>query len=226
VQAHAAVLRAQSRFADVAAGLLNGTPSVAEALAALVPHVVHVVPFFMEQGWFVREAIPRALRDEHGHALRYHPPVGAHPGLADLAAARVRRACGPGTAGFSVLLVGHGSARAPGRPMALHRHAESLAASGNFAQVSAAFLEEPPLVAEALRAWRPLPVAVLGFFAGDGGHVSEDVPALLSADRAARGAAGAPLLDLGVIGDDPAMPEIILDQVARDGACPSTPGGR
>ena len=51
------------RFADVAVGLLNGTPSAAEALAALAPHVVHVVPFFMEQGWFVREAIPRALGD-------------------------------------------------------------------------------------------------------------------------------------------------------------------
>jgi sirohydrochlorin cobaltochelatase len=110
--------------------------------------------------------------------------------------------------------------------MALHRHAEALTASGHFAQVRAAFLEEPPLLADALRACRPLPVAVLGFFAGDGGHVREDLPALLSADRAARGEAGAPLLDLGVIGDDPAMPEIILDQVARDVPVPATPGGR
>lgn len=226
MHAHAAVLRARHVFADVAVGLLNGTPSAAEALLALGPRVVHVVPLFMEQGWFVREAIPRALRDGHGHVLRYHQPVGVHPGLADLAAARAQRACGTGATGFSVLLVGHGSKRAPGRTMALHRHAESLSAGGQFAQVRAAFLEEPPLVAEALRAWRALPVAVLGFFAGDGGHVREDLPALLSADRAARGEAGAPLLDLGVIGDDPAMPAIILDQIARDVPCPATPGGR
>ncbi len=216
LHAHAEVLRAQRRFADVAVGLLNGSPSAAETLAALAPRVVHVVPFFMEQGWFVREAIPRALGEEHGHELRYHDPVGVHPDLADLAAARVQRACGTDAARFAVLLVGHGSARAPGRPMALHRHVEALSAARHFAQVRAAFLAEPPLVADALRDWRALPVAVVGWFAGEGGHVREDLPALLSAEQAARGDAGAPLLDLGAIADDPAMPRIILDSLSRD----------
>jgi sirohydrochlorin cobaltochelatase len=211
---HAQVLRAQRRFAEVAVGLLNGKPPAVEALAALAAHVVHVVPFFMEQGWFVREAIPRTLGEGHGHELRYHQPVGAHPDMAQLAAARAQRVLGPAAARFAVLLVGHGSARSPRRPMALHRHVEALSAARRFAQVRAAFLEEPPLVADALGEWRALPVAVLGWFAGEGGHVREDLPALLSVERAARGDAGARLLDLGVIADDPAMPCIILDQVA------------
>ena len=215
LHAHADVLRAERRFADVAVGLLNGAPSAADALAALVPPVVHVVPFFMEQGWFVRAAIPRALRDRHGHELRYHDPVGVHPDMANLAAERVRHACGSDPSRFALLLVGHGSARTPGRPMALHRHVAALSATGQFAQVRAAFLEEPPLVADALRAWRAWPVAVVGLFAGEGGHVREDLPGLLAAEQAARGSAGAPLLDLGIIGDDPAMPRIIIDQVAR-----------
>ncbi len=214
--AHAEVLRAQQRFAAVAVGLLNGTPSAAEALAALTPRVVHVVPFFMEQGWFVREAIPRALGQGCGHELRYHDPVGVHPGMADLAAARVQRVCGTGAGRFAVLLVGHGSARTPGRPMALHRHVAALSAAGHVAQARAAFLAEPPLVADALRDWRALPVAVLGCFAGEGGHVREDLPALLATERAARGNAGAPLLDLGVLADDPAMPRFILDSLSRD----------
>jgi sirohydrochlorin cobaltochelatase len=206
--------------------LLNGTPSAADALAALAPHVVHVVPFFMEQGWFVREAVPRALGDGHGHDLRYHDPVGEHPDMANLAAARVHRACRTDTARYAVLLVGHGSARAPGRPMALHRHAEALSVGGQFAQVRAAFLEESPLVAEALRDWRALPVAVVGFFAGEGGHVREGLPALLSAEQTARGDTGKALLDLGVIGDDPAMPRIIVDRVARGDPPATTTGGR
>lgn len=211
LHAHAAALRAQGCFAEVAAGLLNGSPSAAEALATLTAPLVHVVPFFMEQGWFVREAIPRALRPASGR-LRYHPPVGIHPGLADIAAVRARRACGADGARYSILLVGHGSARAPGRPMALHRHAEAIAAMGTFAAVRAAFLEEPPRVADALRDWRMRPVAVLGFFAGDGGHVREDLPALLAAEQTQRAGQAAPLLDLGTIADDPAMPGIILDQ--------------
>ncbi len=215
LHAHAEVVRAKGCFAEVAVGLLNGTPSAADALAGLTSRVVHVVPFFMEQGWFVREAIPRALGDGQGHDLHYHDPVGVHPVMANLADARVRRAYDTDATRFSVLLVGHGSARSPGRPMALHRHVAALAKTGHFAQVRAAFLEEPPLLADALREWQALPVAVVGFFAGEGGHVREDLPALVAAARAERGDAGAPLLDLGVIADDPAMPCIILDSVSR-----------
>jgi sirohydrochlorin ferrochelatase len=215
LHAHADTLRAQRRFAAVEVGLLNGTPSAGEILATMAPHVVHIVPFFMEQGWFVREAIPRALRERHGHDLHYHNPVGVHPDMANLAALRAQRACGTDAAQYSILLVGHGSARAPGRPMALHRHAEALSATGKFAQVRAAFLAELPLVADALRDWRGLPVAVLGWFAGEGSHVREDLPAALAAERAARGITGAPLLDLGVIADDPDMPRIITDSLSR-----------
>lgn len=215
VHAHAEALRAQCRFADVAVGLLNGKPSAVDALAGLTPRVVHMVPFFMERGWFVREAIPRTLGEGHGHELRYHQPVGEHSDMANLAMARVQRACGSDAACFAVLLVGHGSERAPGRPMALHRHVEALRASRHFAQVRAAFLAEPPLVADALRDWRALPVAVLGWFAGEGGHVRDDLPAALSAEREARGDEGPPLLDLGLIADDPAMPRIILDSLSR-----------
>ncbi|HVC61150.1 MAG TPA: CbiX/SirB N-terminal domain-containing protein [Acetobacteraceae bacterium] len=224
LHAHAAVLRAQGRFAEVAVGLLNGRPAAVEALAGLAPNMVHVVPFFMEQGWFVREAIPRALGDGQGHALRYHQPVGLHPGMADLAAARVRHACGTDAARIAVLLVGHGSARAPGRPMALHRHVAALSAAGHFSQVRAAFLAEPPMVVDALRDWRGLPVAVVGWFAGEGGHVREDLPALLAAEQAARSDAGASLLDLGVISDDRGMPCIMLDQVAGGIPSPAAAG--
>ena len=67
-----------------------------------------------------------------------------------------------------------------------------------------------------MRALRGSPVAVVGWFAGEGGHVREDLPALLSVERGARGDAGAPLLDLGVIADDPAMPNVILESLPRD----------
>jgi sirohydrochlorin ferrochelatase len=209
---HADALRTRADFAAVGVGLLNGAPSVADTLAVIAARRVHVVPFFMEDGWFVRVAVPAALGDGKGHELILHPPVGVHPELADLACARVLHACGPRSSQYSVLLLGHGSARAPGRRMAVHRHGERMAKTGQFAQVAAAFLEEPPFIADALRHWRATPVAVLGFFAGEGGHVRHDVPRLLAAERAQRG--DVPLLDLGVIADDPAMPRLILDQVA------------
>ncbi len=212
LEAHADTLRRRGCFADVATGWLNGRPSAADALASVSSCLVHVVPFFMENGWFVREGVPAALRGGD-RALCFHPPVGVHPDMAVLAAARVERACGS-SAGLSVLLVGHGSACSPGRRMALHRHAEWLAGTRRFARVRAAFLEEPPLVADALAEWRAEPVAVLGFFSGEGGHVRDDLGQLLRTEQARRGVAGVALIDLGLIADDPAMPEIILQQVA------------
>ena len=67
-----------------------------------------------------------------------------------------------------------------------------------------------------MRDWHALPVAVVGWCTDDGGHARKDPPALLSTEREARGNASAPLLDLGVIGDDPAMPRIVLQSLSRN----------
>jgi len=56
------------------------------------------------------------------------------------------------------------------------------------------------------------PTAVLGLFVNHGTHARDDMPALLQAARADR---GTPLLDLGIIGDDPGLCTLILDLVDR-----------
>ena len=55
-------LRAAGRFAQVEVALLNGAPPVHEALARIGAAFVRVVPFFMEDGYFCRVAVPAALR--------------------------------------------------------------------------------------------------------------------------------------------------------------------
>jgi sirohydrochlorin cobaltochelatase len=215
---HAAALRAEGQFAQAAVGFLRGAPGVAEALAELTADIVHVVPFFMEDGYFSRVAVPAALRQavrRGGPTLRYCRPVGLGGRLTALIGACVlRQNPAPGT--LTVVLVGHGSGRAPGRSAALRQHCSSLAAAGSFSDVRTAFLEEPPFVADVLGRLRASDTAVLGFFAGDGGHVRDDLPRLIAAERAARGAGGRLLLDMGSIGDDPALRSVILDQVGGE----------
>ena len=154
VLGHAAAIRDAGHFAAVAVGFLSGAPSVAEALAALPPGPVHVVPFFMEDGYFVRVAVPKALAGRDN--LLVCPPIGTHPGLTELIAARIERRHLPSWSGLTrptqamrapteIVLIGHGSARAPGRRLALHDHAERLGAR-------VALLEEPPLIADVLAA--------------------------------------------------------------------------
>jgi len=221
VQAQVEHLRAAGVFREVSLGLLNGAPSISESLAGLAADVVRVVPFFMEDGFFTRVAVPRALGAGHqGVATRFLlcPPVGEHDGMADLLERRVIDSCAAldlSPAATAVLVVGHGSARAPGRALALHRQTARVAARGLFGQVRAACLEEAPFVADALQGLRAYQTAVVGFFAGHGGHVRDDVPTLVAAERAARGPAGLDVRNLGSVTDTAAMTRIILEQAAK-----------
>ena len=71
---------------------------------------------------------------------------------------------------LSVLLVGHGSAQSPGRARTLLRHAATLETGGRFGWVRVAYLEEAPLVAEALASARGHVVAIIACLANDGMH--------------------------------------------------------
>jgi sirohydrochlorin cobaltochelatase len=220
LQRHAEALRREGAFPIVAVGLLNGTPSVAEAVARIDATEVRVVPFFMEAGWFTRVAIPQALGlDNPDAARRFHlcPPVGLHDGMAGLIERQALAACdalGAASRTVAVLVVGHGSASAPGQALALHEHTARAGWNGLFARVESACLEETPFVADTLRGLRGHPVVVIGFFAGDGGHVRDDLPAQVAAEQAARGADSLPVRLHGTVTDEAEMVRIILDQAA------------
>nr|WP_294521271.1 CbiX/SirB N-terminal domain-containing protein [uncultured Rhodopila sp.] len=212
---HAAALRTEGTFSQVEVGLLNGAPSVAESLARIDAGDVRVVPFFMEAGYFTREAIPRALGSDP--RIRLCPPVGTHDGMAGLIERQALAACetmGVASRETAVLVAGHGSASAPGRTLALHEHGARVGWTTLFARVESACLEEAPFVAEALRGLRHHPVVIIGFFAGGGGHVRDDLPALVTAEQAARGQDGFAVRFNGSVTDDPAMLQIIQDQAA------------
>src|SRR5882757_21537 len=58
---HADALRVERRFVQVEVALLNGAPSVADALGRIGAATIRVVPIFMEDGYFCRVAVPRAI---------------------------------------------------------------------------------------------------------------------------------------------------------------------
>jgi sirohydrochlorin cobaltochelatase len=208
---HAEMLRATDMFAEVEIGVLNGDPPVAEALSRIAAPVVHVVPYFMEDGFFSQVATPLALG---GRPCHIGPPIGVHGAMPRLIARQATEACrtlgiAPGEA--ALLVTGHGSATKPGRALALHRHGAQLLAEGRFATVRSACLEEAPFVADALSALRPYPVIVIGFFANHGSHVRDDLPALIATEQAQRGGAGPCVIFAASVVDDAALTRIIID---------------
>ena len=218
--AHAKVIRASGRFREVKVGMLLGEPGAASVVVMLAAAVVHVVPFFLEDGYFTRIAIPDlVLPLAAGRVIRFCQPVGSHDGLSTLMETRLMRHCemfGTDPASLSVLLVGHGSARNPGRARALRRHAASLEATARFGWVRVAYLEEAPFAAEALANARGHVVAVVGFLANAGIHATNDLPSLVAEERHQRGTHWPPVHDLGSIGGDAAMPALIVDQVTAE----------
>jgi sirohydrochlorin cobaltochelatase len=215
---HAEVIRESHRFDEVAVGTLLGEPSAASVFRTLTAPIVHVVPFFLDDGYFTRIAIPNLLLPlaSASHVIRFCPPVGSHGGIAALLEARLLRHCevfGIDPKSLSVLLVGHGSARGPGRARALRRHAATLEAGGRFGWIRIAYLQEAPFVAEALASARGHIVAVLGYLANEGVHATKDLPGLIAEERDRRGTHWPPVHDLGGIAADEAMPGLIMDQV-------------
>jgi sirohydrochlorin cobaltochelatase len=220
---HADALRRTAGFAPVEVAFLNGAPSVDAALGRIETPSIRVVPFFMEDGYFNRVAVPGALG---GRPVRLCPPVGVHDGMAGLIERHALAACaelGVPSRSAAILVAGHGSATAPGRALALHLHAARVAGTELFARVEPACLEEIPFVADVLAGLRAHPVVVIGFFASHGAHVRDDLPALIDAEQAARrsvsaGDTGLPVRFHGCVTDDPMMVQIIMDQAQETGS--------
>jgi sirohydrochlorin cobaltochelatase len=215
---HAGVIRQTGRFGEVEVGMLLGEPNGASAFATLTAPLVHVVPFFLDEGYFTRIAIPGLLLPlaTASHVLRFCPPVGTHPGIATLIEARLLHHCdmfGIDPKTLSVLLVGHGSSRNPGRARALRLHAVKLETGSRFGWIRVAYLEEAPFVAESLANARGHIVAVVGYLVNEGAHATRDLPDMIAAERDQRGTHWPPVHDLGSIGMDAAMPRLIMDQV-------------
>jgi sirohydrochlorin cobaltochelatase len=218
---HAEALRAGGQFGQVEVAVLNGAPSASDALAAIPQPIIRVVPFFMEEGYFSQVAVPRAIGAatsgdaERSRRVILCPPIGVHDGMAGIIERRALAACADSDAPSrtaAILVAGHGSASDPGRALALHRHAARVASTTLFARVEAACLEEAPFVADALHGLRAHPVVVIGFFANQGSHVRDDMPALIAAEQASRGGDGLLVRFDGSAIDDPAIVLIILAQ--------------
>jgi sirohydrochlorin cobaltochelatase len=220
---HVDAMRQEMPDTQIEVGLLNGAPTAAEALSAIAAPRVHVVPFFMESGYFTNIAIPNALGADP--RLHYCPPVGVHPGMVDIIEAQASAGCaimGVSPAKLAVLVVGHGSASMPGRALAMQAHAASLAERRIFGHVATACLEEPPLLADALHGLAAWPVAVIGFFAGEGMHVRDDVPNAIAMEQARRGTGGHPVRLHGSVTDGPLLRRIIMAQAGW--GCRNGPG--
>jgi len=209
---------------EVRTGVLNGIPSFEDALNETGGFDgVHILPLMMSEGYFTETVIPSRLSANGAgggwRQVTMHAAIGVSSAVADLAA---RMAC-DGAAKLAitprqvaVLLVGHGARTNERARQTIEQHARTLRAKRIFDRVDTAYLEEPPLLQDAMHGLTQATVAV-GMFISDGLHAGEDVPALL------KQAPCNAVHYTGAVGAHPAMSEIIAREVVGLGCNQTVP---
>lgn len=231
---HADAIRTRRIFGEVAVCFWKEEPSMREVLRMVESDDVYVVPDFISEGYFTRTVIPRELgldgtRTRLGsRTIKYCEPVGNHPRMTDVLLQRAREtAPGVPPAETSLVIVGHGTALNDNSAVAAKEQVRRIGAMNLYGETLAAYMEEPPLVAEWDQLTRCPNVLVVPFFISDGLHSYQDIPVLLGIEKEGQPAAsqrevfrrnphharGRKLYYASAIGTEPMMADVILDQV-------------
>jgi sirohydrochlorin ferrochelatase len=190
------------RCATLAAG-----DSVDRALEMAGPDPL-VFPVFMAEGWFTQTALAGRLK---GTGARQMPALGVHPELPRLTAGYLKEVAARtrwDASGYEVLLAAHGSATGASTAQCTLRFAVGLAEDLPDARIRIGFLEEAPFLTDAAGRCG-LKTILLPLFAGNGHHVTEDIPQALDQ-------AGFEGLRLTPLIEAPFIPKLIAS--ALDGA--------
>lgn len=178
----------------VAAATLAEADAVARGVAGRDGSVVF--PMFMAGGWFTRVQIPKRLADAGAKGWVVLEPFGCNPAVHELCMSLVQEA-----GADRVILAAHGSFKSSA-PSDIAFHVAKRIAAKTGADVVAGFIDqEPRLSSLAGGAGICLP-----FFAAEGGHVSDDVPAALAA-------AGFTGRILPAVGTDARVPALVADAI-------------
>jgi sirohydrochlorin cobaltochelatase len=175
-------MRLSHHYEEVVVGYIKGAPSIEQAAAGIAAARIHLLPLFMSDGYYVREAIPRRLGikdgiDAMGHRVVIGTALGLLPELPRVlleASVDAARAEGHVPSASTLLVVAHGSSKSPQSAETARSIAKQMSEHRVFSGVLTAFLEEEPFLAGVL-ASAPRPLFVLGLFAGCGLHGLEDL---------------------------------------------------
>ncbi len=197
---------------------------------------VYVVPNFISEGYFTEIVIPRELElvgpvtHRLGKVIKYCEPVGNDPRMVDLLLHRARSVAASVPADqTSLLIVGHGTSLNEKSAEAAQFQARAIREKGVYAEVSEAYMEEAPYIADWKKNTSQPNVVVVPFFIADGLHSYQDIPVLLGIESSPTAAAsqqevfrrnpyhvdGREIYYANAIGTEPLMAEVILDTVGR-----------
>ncbi|MBU6182393.1 MAG: cobalamin biosynthesis protein CbiX [Verrucomicrobia bacterium] len=233
---HARAIRKRGIFAEVVCCFWKEEPGYREVLRMVDSEEVFVVPNFISEGYFTQTVVPREMGLDGpvtqigGRTVRYCEPVGNHPAMTELLLARAGEvAAGVPTRETALLIVGHGTGLNENSAVAAKEQVRRISELERYGEVIAAYMEEPPLIAEWDKISSMPNVVVVPFFISDGLHSYQDIPVLLGIEeegelpasqraesrRVRHELRGRQLFYSMAIGTDPGFANVIIDQARR-----------
>ncbi len=216
--------RLSQRYGEVGLAVLRGRPTPEASLSSMAAARVAVMPLLMARGEVAARRLVTALPAAERRRLTLHPPIGDHPGLAQLIARLVAHALDDAPGGgaprtrVGVILAGHGHPSDPAPATTLDRLAARVHAVIPTAEVRTAFLAQAP----SLTHWPALTAAdtvvIVPCFLSAGLHVRVDLPALVHGAAAA--ATRACVLTEPLSGRWRDLADLIDEQITATGAGP------
>ena len=178
------------------------------------------------------------VRTISGREVRYCGPVGTHGSMTEVLTRRALEVVEkhpaphgvPASSDVSLFIAGHGTGNSDNSRKAIEDQVERLRAQGRFHDVHGVFMEEEPRIGDCHRLAGTRHIVMVPFFISDGLHSFEDIPVLLGADpeavrqrlaaRTSTWVNPTPSGDQWVwysrsIGDEPHLPDVILERVAE-----------
>jgi sirohydrochlorin cobaltochelatase len=233
---HADEIIRRGLFAEVYCSFWKEEPSLREVLRMVETDDIYVVPNFISEGYFTEIVIPRELELDgpitrrSGKIIKYCEPVGNDPRMIDLLLHRAQEAA-PNVPPkqISLLIVGHGTSLNDKSAVAARHRAMAIKEKRLYAEVSEAYMEEAPFIADWRTNTSQPSVVVVPFFIADGLHSYQDIPVLLGIEPEPTAAAsqqevfrrnpyhlsGRSLYYASAIGTEPLMADVILDTINR-----------
>jgi len=231
---HADAIRERGCFDQVRTAFWKEAPSFRSVVRTVDTERAYVVPLFVSEGYFVDQVLPREFglgaEDVAGEPtepeLVYTDPVGTHPAMTDVIAARARRQLDDVPESDAALaVVGHGTERNPDSAQAVYDHVDALEARTDFAAVGALFMDEAPYVSAVLDRFDADDIAVVPLFVADGFHTRDEIPELLGLTDDPQSGYPVPgevdgrrIWYASAVGTDPLVPEVILERAEEAGA--------
>jgi len=182
-----------------------------------------VVPFFMSDGYFVRKKVPERvsqrinLSKDTPSEVFYCPSIGKDPELADIILAMIQDFCVEKNIDLEncqFVLLAHGSPSTDTAQKACLDMVDILEKKHGLNTLPAFLETEPTLSHTYLQTGKPScsdvkHVLVLGMFAAEGPHVTEDIPQLIEAVNLHDKNEGADISYVGTLGVHSAVTALI-----------------